>query len=114
MPHAHADGRDLAVFDPNAGQALASLRGNFVFGQKIDEQLLEPAQIAMQILAAPAKIDNRIAHQLAGPVISRLTAAIDREKRIGKMRRAEQTRFVRRSPNRVNRFVFEQKHFVRP
>ena len=42
----------------------------------------------MQILSASAQIDDRIADQLPGAVIGRLAAAIDREKRMRKMRGA--------------------------
>ena len=120
MPHAHADRRDFAaspdyfgVLDPNPGKALAPRGRKSVLGEKIDEHLLEPAQIAMQILSAPAKIDNRITHQLSRSVIGRLAAAIDRKKRIGKMRCAQQTRSIGGAPDRVNRLVLEQKQFVR-
>src|SRR5262249_170852 len=81
MPDTDANRRDLALLDPNASEPFAPRRGDFVAREKIDQRLLEPAQITMQILAAAAKIDNRIAHQLAGTMISRLAAAIDREKR---------------------------------
>ena len=61
-------------------------RGNVVSDEKLDEQLLKPAQIFVQILAAPTQIDDRITHQLTRPVIRRLPAAIDRKKRMRQMR----------------------------
>ena len=85
MANADPDRHDLAMAGPNTGETFALLRLDFVAGEKFDQRLLEPAQVAMQILPAPAKIDNRIAHQLAGAVISRLTAAIDCEKRMRQM-----------------------------
>src|SRR5258707_2353812 len=89
MAHADADRCDLAFADPNAGESLALRRGNFVISEKFDEQSLEPAQMAMQVLAAPAKIDNCVAHQLSRSVVSRLAAAVDGKKGIGKMGRVQ-------------------------
>src|SRR5205814_5945369 len=77
------DRRDLTMADPNTGETFALLRLDFVAGKKINQRLLEPAQVAMQVLPAPAKIDNRIAHQLPGPMIRRLTAPIDCKQRMG-------------------------------
>src|SRR6267378_4836301 len=66
----------------------------------------------MEILSAPAQIDNWIADQLPGTVIGRLAAAINRKKRMRQMRRVHQARLVRRPANRVNRLMFEQKQLV--
>src|SRR5207245_4791993 len=63
-------------------------------------------------LSAEAKIDNRIAHELPRFMIGRLAAAVDRKKWMRQMRSAQLTRFVRRAPDGVNRFVLEQEHFV--
>src|ERR1700724_2036745 len=89
MAHANADRCDFAFADPNAGESLALCRGNFVISEKFDEQSLEPAQIAMQILAAPAQIGNCVSHQLSRAVVSRLAAAVDSKKGIGQMRRVQ-------------------------
>src|SRR6202171_4169757 len=66
----------------------------------------------MEILSAPAQIDNWIADQLPGTVIGRLAAAINRKKRMRQMRRIHQARLVRRPADRVNRLMFEQKQLV--
>ena len=66
----------------------------------------------MEILSASAQVDDRIADQLTGSVIGRLATAIDREKRMRKMRNAPETRLIRRAANRVNRLVLQQKQFV--
>jgi hypothetical protein len=66
----------------------------------------------MEILAAVPQIDNGIADQLTRAVIRRLASAINRNERMGQVLRAAQTRLVRRTADRVNRFVFQQKQFV--
>jgi hypothetical protein len=76
MPDSYADGRDFGVRYPNAGQSVARSGEDVVGSKRFDKQRLEPAQIAMQILPVAAQIDDRIAHQLAGPVVSRVTAAV--------------------------------------
>src|SRR6266536_1223925 len=89
MANAYADGSDLAVADPNSGKRSTPGRSNPVCREKINEQLLEPAQIFVQILTASAQIDNRITHELPRPVISGLAAAIDGENRMRQMRGAQ-------------------------
>src|SRR4029077_213580 len=88
MANANTDRSDLAIFDPNSCERIASLRGNVVSGEKIDEQLLEPAQIFMQILAASPQVDNWITHQLARPVIRTLPHAVDRKEPMRQIRAA--------------------------
>src|SRR5438874_13429749 len=124
MPHTDANGSDLAVLYPNSCERFASRRGNAVFGQHFNEQLLEPTQIFMQIIAAPAKIDNRIAHQLAGSMICCLAATIDRKKWMRQMRGTKfsistrsgscggQTGLIWSTPDCVNRLMLEQKQLI--
>src|SRR5206468_1325589 len=57
MANAYADGSDLAVADPNSGKRFTPGRSNLEFSEKINEQLLEPAQRFVQILTASAQID---------------------------------------------------------
>ena len=109
MANADANRRDLAVLHPDAGQTRARCRRYSDLGQCFDEQIFQPAQITMQILAAVAQVDDRIAHQLPRSVISRLSAAIDWEKRIREMSGAAQTGLVRRAADGVDRIVFEQE-----
>src|SRR5260370_35945704 len=87
MAHADADRCDFAFADPNAGESLALRRGNFVISEKFDEQSLEPAQMAMQVLAAPAKIDTCVAHQLSRSVVIRRSAAVTAQTSVGNMGR---------------------------
>src|SRR5437762_13971922 len=89
MTNAYADGSDLAVADPNSGKRFTPGRSNPIGREKINEQLLEPAEIFMQILTASAQIDNRISHELSRPVISGLAVAIDVENGMRQMRSAQ-------------------------
>src|SRR6266704_292233 len=113
MAHSNPNRSDLAIIDPNSRERCALCRCNLVLGQHFNERLLEPPQIFVQILTAPAQVDNGITHQLSGSVIRRLTSTIDREEWMWQMRGAQQTGLIRSTPNRVNRFVLEQEEFVR-
>ena len=62
MTHADANGSNLSLLDPDSRERFASRRANSIISKKFDKQLLEPTQISMQILTAPAKIDDRITH----------------------------------------------------
>jgi hypothetical protein len=66
----------------------------------------------VEVLPALAQVDDRIAHQLTGAVISRLAPAIDRKKRMRQMPNAPQTRLVRRPADGVNRLMLQQEQFV--
>ena len=72
----------------------------------------DPAQIAMQVLAATPQVDDRITDQLPGSMIGGLAAAVDREKGMRQMSGAAQTGLVRRAPDGVDRLVLEKKKFV--
>src|SRR2546430_6308318 len=61
---------------------------------------------------APAQVDNGIAHQLARPVISRLTATVDGKKWMRQMRCTEQAGSVRCAANCVYGLMLEQKQFI--
>src|SRR5262249_49192516 len=82
MTNTDANRGNLAVLYPNSCERFTSLRGNVVLAEKIDEQLLKPAQIFVQILATPTQVHNGITHQLARTVIRRLPAAVDRKERM--------------------------------
>ena len=86
MANTDADRSNLAIPYPNSGERFTSLRGNVVLREKIDEQLLEPAQVFVQILTTPAQINNGITNQLARPVICCLPATVDRKQRMRQMR----------------------------
>ncbi len=53
---------------------------------RIDQKRFDPAQVAMQILPMAAQVEEKITDQLSGAVISRLSAAIDRDQRMREMR----------------------------
>src|SRR3954451_8189590 len=89
MANTDSDRSDFTILDPNSCERFASLRGNVVSGEKIDEQMLQPAQVYVQILAASPQVDNWVTHQLARAVIRRLAAAVDRKERMRQMRAAQ-------------------------
>src|SRR5437763_11521359 len=107
MTHTDANRRNLALLNPNSGQSLARVRFNFEFRQKFDQQAFNPTQIFVQILAAMAQVDNRIAHQLSRPMIRCLATPIDPEEWMRQMRSTTQAALVRRPSNGVNRVMLQ-------
>ncbi len=81
-PHAHADGRDLAVRDPHPRQPLAPCADDPVPGQRGDEHFLQEPQVNVQVAPALAEVEDGIADELARAVVSRLAAAMDRLDRV--------------------------------
>src|ERR1051326_2406632 len=112
MANTDTDRRDLAILHPDASQTTTRRRRYANPGQRLDEQIFEPAQISMQILAAVSQIDDWIADQLARAVVGCLAAAINGKQWMRKMLCTAQTRLVGRATDRVNWIVFEQKELV--
>ena len=98
--------------DPDTRQVGAPHRFDLRLPEQLNEQRFDPAQIAMQILSITAQVDEKITDQLPRPVIGRLAAAVDFEKRMRQMRRPAQTQSIGRATDGVNRFVLEQPQFV--
>ena len=108
MTHAYADGSNLAFVDPDTGKPFAPRRGDSVLRS---EDSMSNCSIQRKYLCKScpqsAQIDDRIAHQLTGPMICGLAAAIDGKKGCGKCAAPSRLRLVRRAANRVNRFVLQ-------
>src|SRR5690349_16201396 len=107
MTHTNANRRNLALLNPNPGQSFARVPFNSELRQKFDQQAFNPTQIFVQILAAMAQVDNRIAHQLSRPMIRCLATPIDPKKWMRQMRSTAQTALVRRPSNGVNRLMLQ-------
>ena len=108
--HTHPDKADLAAFAPHPGHAGPSPGRDCEGGQGADEQFLEQAQPVVQITAAPAQVDERIAHHLAGSVPGDVTAAIDPQHlRL----RVEQVGRIAAPADGVHRGMFEQEQGLR-
>src|SRR5207244_12826348 len=73
-----ADGRDLAVADPDAGVTGKPVGRNPEVGEDVDQAAFELAQVEADI-GFGAEIEDRIADQLPRAVVSHVPAAIDLE-----------------------------------
>jgi hypothetical protein len=72
-----ADSRYFFPFDPNAGKAFFALRFNAVLQQRLDDDLFQTPEIAMDIGKVVVEIQNRIADDLTGPVVGYITTPIN-------------------------------------
>src|SRR5690606_40577360 len=63
--HADADGGDLDVPDPYAGEARLPAGQDVEVREGADEHLFEIADVAVQILAVRLQVEDRIADELA-------------------------------------------------
>ena len=63
VPHSYTDRSDLAIFNPDAGESFPRGGANSINGQQFNEQIFQPAQVAMQILPASAQVENWISNQ---------------------------------------------------
>ena len=82
-------------------------------GQRPDERLLEVAHVLLEVAAVSIQVEDRVADQLAGPMVGRLAAAVrldDVDIDVG--RQVELGGLVRSAPERDDRLVLEQDHRV--
>lgn len=73
--HRDADGGDFAGADPDAGEAVATGRGETEAADGTNHHFLQKAKVGVQVFDG-RKVDDRIADDLAGTVISDVAAAI--------------------------------------
>src|SRR5690606_39071882 len=75
--HGHADRADLALADPHAGQARAARALDAELGEHADHDLLEVAQVTVEIAATLGQGQDRVGDELSGTVVGRLAPAFD-------------------------------------
>ena len=103
---ADAEGGEFARTDPHAGKAFAALGRYTVAGGKLDQQILEKSQIAVEIASPLSEVEDRVADELAGAVESRLSAPVGFKNRVGEV--WAEARVVARAADRVDRLVLEK------
>ncbi len=113
MADADADGGDLPIHDPCAGEALAPARGYTKGGADADEQVFQRTQVPVQVLTVMAEIEDGVADKLARAMVSGLAAAISLDERMGKMRSPPKAGLVRSAANGVNGIVLEEEELIR-
>jgi hypothetical protein len=76
LAHADADGSQLAMIGPDAGESVAACGVDTEMRAGVDQDILDHAQVRVQVAVSEVQIENRIAHELTRAVVGRLTAAI--------------------------------------
>ncbi len=112
FPYANADGGELAVFHPDAGKAIAATGVHAEVVAGADEGVFEFAQVIMEVAATGIEVEDRVADELAGAVISRLAATVGFVKRVRKGGGIAEGRLVAQATDGVNGLVFEQENRV--
>ena len=74
---ANTDGSDFIRPDPYAGEAVSPSGGDIPGGKRGDDNIFEPAQIAMNVFAVSLQVHNGITDQLARPMKRHLPATTD-------------------------------------
>ena len=108
-PNADADGGELAVFHPDAGESVTSICWNAEALAGADDGVLQSAEVGVEIFFPFAEVEDRVADELAGAVIGGLAAAADFENRVGQGVAGAEGGLVAQSSDRVDRSVFEQE-----
>ena len=117
----HPDGADLAPLgwtaaDPDAGEAIDHLGVDPDAPSDVDHQPLEPPDVLVDVVPVGPQRNDRIAHQLAGPVVGDAAAAVgladlDSLHPVPVLAHAQLTR-LRAAALRVDGRVLEQKQHV--
>ena len=72
---ANADGGELLIADPHAGQAVNPVRIDAVVGRRANQHVFEIAHVAVHVAAIGFEIEDRVADDLTGAMIRDVTAA---------------------------------------
>ena len=111
-----ADRRNLSrqrpALDPDPGQAFDSRRLDPNGRERSDQRLLEVAAVALDVLAVPRQVEDRVADELAGPVVRRLAAAVGLDDvDLGTLRDVKLA-LLGASPERDHRRMLQEHHGV--
>src|SRR5438093_1620346 len=77
--HVDPDARDLPVPSPHAGVTRVPRGGYAEPGERVDQRLLEGAEVPVEVPVVTRQVDDRVADALAGSVERHVPAALDRE-----------------------------------
>ena len=110
-PDPKPDACQLVAFHVNAGRVGSSSCRDIVLGRKVDDALFQRSYQRAHANIGTANVDQRVDHELAGPVKRNLAAAIDLHDRNVSGR--EQMFLARIEAERENRWVFAEPDFVR-
>jgi len=77
----NADRSDLPLLSPDTDEGLIAGAFGFdsIVGESPNEHLLEVANVATDVATIRAQVHNRVAHQLAGPMVGDLPAPVGLE-----------------------------------
>jgi len=109
---ADADGGDLAIRNPSAGEGLAAACRDAELRADADEELLEGAEVEVEILAVVAQVEDGIADELAWAVIGGLAAAIDVDDGVDEVGSAAEAGLIRGAAHGVNGVVLEKEELI--
>src|SRR5213083_2511500 len=77
--HVDPDARDLPVPSPHAGVTRIPRGGYAEPGERVDQRLLEGAEVPVEVPLVTGQVDDRVADELAGSVERHVPAALDLE-----------------------------------
>src|SRR2546426_7389534 len=77
--HVDPDARDLPVPSPHAGVTRVARGGYAEPGERVDQRLLEGAEVPVEVPLVTRQVDDRVADELAGSVERHVPAALDLE-----------------------------------
>ena len=118
--HAHADGRDLRIADPDAcgfafavgGDAIAILGGEGGY-----QRLLQGLHILADAATPTTQVDDGVADKLTGAVVCRLAAPVCEVRLDAELRKcllgSEDVRLLSSTPERIDVGMLQQQQQVR-
>lgn len=112
FPDPDADGGELAVADPDAGEAGAAAGGDAEVLAGEDEDFFEFSEMLVQVLAACGEVKDGVADELAGAVVGGLPAAVGFVKGVGQGGGIAEGGLVAEAADGVNGEVLEEENRV--
>ena len=98
--------------EPDSGQPLDPRRIDAERRQRPDQSLLQVSAVALDVLAVPCQVEDRIADELPRPVVGRLAAAVGLDDLDAGALRHMHLAGLGASPQRDHGRVLQQHHRV--
>ena len=108
--HTDAERADLGTGHVHAGGAVLAIGVDVPFGQRVDHRLLDPADVVAHADLQALQVEQRVRHDLTGPVIGHLAAAVDVHHR--DVARRQHVLVLAGLPEGEHRIVLDQPQLV--
>lgn len=113
FPDTYTNRCQFPVFHPNTGEPIASARRDAKLGTGADKSFFQGADVKVEVVSEWVEVEDRVAGQLPGAMVSGLSTPTDFNHRVGEVGGGiAERRSVTAATDRVNGRVLQRKQLV--